>query len=197
MNYSSQKGMTLVELVVTLAVVAILASIAAPSLQDMVANNRLLALNNQLVSALNYARGEAVKRVYDVSLCVRNSDGSGCATSGGFEKGWLVFVNCNADTTPDTAAAVCDFDGDNIAEAPELILADTLPDAKGIAITSNNTTTPRSLSYKANGNIANSATLTISIPEGEANAGPKYQVIIAATTGRIRSCKIPAGQTGC
>ena len=79
---------TLIELLVTVSIVAILATMAAPSLREMLESNRLTALNNQLVSTLNYVRAEAVKRAYPVTMCVRNTDGSACASSGGFEKGW-------------------------------------------------------------------------------------------------------------
>ncbi len=76
MNKPTQTGMTLIELLVTVAIVAILATVAAPSVREMIENNRLTALNNQLVSTLNYVRAEAVKRAYHVTMCVRNTDGS-------------------------------------------------------------------------------------------------------------------------
>jgi type IV fimbrial biogenesis protein FimT len=202
MNNPKQKGMTLVELVVTLAVAAILASVAVPSLREMMENNRLVALNNQLVSSINYVRGEAVKRVYDVTMCVRNSDGSDCAASGGFENGWIVFVNCNpqTNTTPDTTN-VCDFNGDGVNESPEPVLQDVQPDAHGITITSNNPSTPRTITYRANGKSSSAGTLTIGSTELELdldmNSVPRYKVAIAVTTGRVRSCKVKAGDTTC
>lgn len=199
-----QVGMTLVELVVTLAVVAILASAAIPSLREMMENNRLTALNNQLVSSINYVRGEAVKRAYDVAMCVRNTDGSDCASSGGFENGWIVFVNCNptTNTIPDTTTNACDFNRDGVNESPEPILLDSTPDTHGITIINSNAAgNPRLITYKPNGKSSSANSLIIGATELELdlnlNATPRYKVIMAPHTGRVRSCKVKPGETTC
>ena len=56
------RGFTLMEMLVTLAVVAIVASLAVPSFQNMIATQRVRSAANDLVTALNLARSEAVKR---------------------------------------------------------------------------------------------------------------------------------------
>ena len=55
-------GFTLIELMVVVALVAIIASFAVPSFQTMIANSRLASSTNDLVGVLNFARTEAVKR---------------------------------------------------------------------------------------------------------------------------------------
>ncbi len=55
-------GFTLLELLVTIAIVAVIAGIAAPSFQNMMATQRVRSATGDLVSALNFARSEAVKR---------------------------------------------------------------------------------------------------------------------------------------
>lgn len=198
MNKSAQTGMTLVELMVTVAVVAILAAVAAPSLSEMLENNRLTALNNQLVSSLNYVRGEAVKRAYDVTMCVRNSGGTGCASSGGFENGWIVFVDCNANNSIDTAG--CNY-GPGNTNAAEEILLDTTPDFHGITVTGTGSVAP-SIRYRPNGAIAGvSGSLVLNADtqeyEQDLNVGAtaRYKIKIQSATGRIASCKI--GNPGC
>ena len=192
MNRHTQTGLTLVELVVTLTVVAILASVAAPSLSSMLSGNRLTAINNQLVSTLNYMRGESVKRVYNVVMCVRNSDGSGCTASSGdnYENGWIVFVDCNANSTPDTASNQCDSNGDGTVDAPELILADTKPNlASDITITGSSGLEQK-VSYRPNGNVSKSGSLILNL-----NGSAQYKITLAANTGRSSSCKV--GSSGC
>ncbi|MDD5391726.1 MAG: GspH/FimT family pseudopilin [Thiothrix sp.] len=180
---NKQQGMTLIELMVTLSVVAIVASVAAPSLSSMMENNRLTALNNQLVSAINYTRGEAVKRNYNAAMCVRNSGGSGCASSGGFDSGWIVFVDCDADGAVDTGNT-CDTDGNGTADTPDTILQDTVPSATNVTITSNSST-PRLINYQPSGKVSNGGTLSVIT-----SSSTRYKVTMATTTGRISSCKV-------
>ena len=91
------KGVTLVELLVAVAVVAIALSIAVPSFQTQMLNNRSIALGEDFASAVNYTRSEAVKRAGRVSLCASKN---GTACDGVWTDGFMAFVDTAAtDTT--------------------------------------------------------------------------------------------------
>jgi type IV fimbrial biogenesis protein FimT len=85
------KGFTLIELMVVVALVAIGTMIAVPSFTSMIRRNQAAAETNQLVSVLNLARSEAIKRGVSVSICPRNEDGDDCSTTDHWKVGWIVF----------------------------------------------------------------------------------------------------------
>lgn len=72
-NQMKIKGFTLIELLVTIAVMAILATIAVPGFQRMMAVNRVVADYNEVLSGLNFARSEAVKRRAPVQFVAANN----------------------------------------------------------------------------------------------------------------------------
>jgi len=102
---NKKSGFTLIELMVTLSVLAILLSIAVPSLLSFTIRNRLVAVNNDLMTAINLARSEAIKRGSNVSLCKSNTNTS---CSGTWSNGWIVFVDNGTigDATDDTILRV-------------------------------------------------------------------------------------------
>lgn len=83
-----QRGFTMVELMVTLAVLAILLGIAVPSMTQFSFSSKLRSYSNELVASALLARSEAIKRNQTVTLCV-SSNGTSCA-SGSWESGWIV-----------------------------------------------------------------------------------------------------------
>lgn len=82
-------GFTLVELMVTVAVLAILIGLAVPSFVDVTLGSKLREQANDMVAAVALARSEAVKRNQRVTLCA-SSNGSSCLSSGGWHQGWIV-----------------------------------------------------------------------------------------------------------
>lgn len=84
------RGFTLVELVVTIAVLAISLSIAIPSFQNAILNSKLGSSADSLAASARLAHSEAIKRNAAVTLCV-SSNGTSCAT-GGWEQGWIVLA---------------------------------------------------------------------------------------------------------
>ena len=88
-----ERGFTLLELLVAVAVVAIVATIGVPQFSNFINNQQRTAAMNELVYSLAYARSEALKRNQFVTLC-RSTDQSSCAGAGtDWSVGWIVFAN--------------------------------------------------------------------------------------------------------
>lgn len=94
----SSTGYTLLELMITLTVAGILMGVAVPSFTSVIDSNRLTTYANDLVTSLNFARSEAIKRNLRVSLC-KSTTGSSCATSNNWAQGWIIFTDRNNNGT--------------------------------------------------------------------------------------------------
>lgn len=85
------KGFTLVELMVVLAVFAFLTLVATPGFGRLATEQRIITSTNSLLSALNLTRSEAIRRGQRVSLCP-STDGETCSADTPYDHGWIVFA---------------------------------------------------------------------------------------------------------
>ncbi len=98
-------GFTLIELMVVVALVAVLQSLAAPALMSLANSMRLTTATNLLFSSLLLARSEAIKRNSRAVVC-KSATGSACITTGGWEQGWIVFHDANNNAALDSGEAI-------------------------------------------------------------------------------------------
>jgi len=91
-------GFTIVEVIVVLAVASIIIGIATPSFMSIIANNRVATASNELVTALNLAKSEAIRTGQNTVMC-KSSSGDQCDSSASWGDGWLLFTDTdNSDT---------------------------------------------------------------------------------------------------
>ena len=95
-NMKPQRGFTLTELMVTLAVAGVLAGVAVPNLRSFIQNSRLSSASNDLLRSFNLARTEAIKRQANVVGCASALPMAAIpACSYGPFNGWIVFQDNN------------------------------------------------------------------------------------------------------
>lgn len=166
---ATNRGFTLIELVVTIVIAGILMAIAVPNLRLFVEKNRVKLAVGELVTGLNYARSEATKRRFPISVCARATDSS-CAGSGtSWNNGWLMFTDADGNGAYETA------NGNEI-----LRVMNSLP--TNVTLESKNFVTPTFLQYSSAGELNVNGQFKI------CNSEPGYEKIARAidvsATGR-------------
>lgn len=86
-------GLTLIELLVAVAILAILATVAAPSFQGLLGSTRAEAAAREFKASLDFARSEAIKQVKDIGICA-SSNGTSCGAD--WSSGAIIWVDSTA-----------------------------------------------------------------------------------------------------
>jgi type IV fimbrial biogenesis protein FimT len=168
-------GFTLVELMIVVAVVAILLSLAAPAFSGMVSSVRLSSASNSLFSSLLLARSEAIKRNSRVVLC-KSVTGDACTSTDGWEQGWIVFHDVNNNATLDAGETLLSRE----SALPGLIrLTGNSPVVNYVSYTPMGTTSYTSGAFQA-------GTLTVCI---QSAARVEARQIVISSAGRPRTVK--------
>lgn len=161
-------GFTLSELLVTIAVLSILLSVAAPSFETLITNNRLIAQGTDLMSTLSFARSEAAKRATPVTVC-RSTNGVQCTQNGtGWDIGWIVFVNELGDA--------------EVVDESDLVLR-VFSNLDGGNTLEGNSQVRDSITYMANGRANANGTFTLCDRRGPDHA----RAVIVSRNGRPRA----------
>ena len=141
-----QRGFTLIELMVTISLVAVLITLGVPGMQQMMRSNARASSSNELISTINQARSEAVKRNTEVSLCP-STNGTSCTGGTAWAGGWIAFVDDDLDGVAEAN------DGNGTWNTGEEIL--TVVSALSNTTTINSSFT--TITYRPNGRMRTSA----------------------------------------
>jgi type IV fimbrial biogenesis protein FimT len=96
------RGVTLIELMFTVAVAAIIMGLAIPNMMQFARENRLTGAANDMLAAIHIARTEAVKRRLPTAMCFTTTpDATAPACDGTGEEGWISWVDADNDFVVD------------------------------------------------------------------------------------------------
>lgn len=83
-----------------MVILVVLLGLAAPSMRNLVLDQRVKTVTGDVQAALIFARSEAIKRNQFVALCAKNDDGSGCQNSTDWARGWIVYLDTDGNGFP-------------------------------------------------------------------------------------------------
>jgi type IV fimbrial biogenesis protein FimT len=165
----AQRAYTLIELVVALAIVALLVLLAAPSFRDWLGAYELASHAKHIAETMTRARTEAVRRGHRVNLCASAVRGQ-CAGGVAWHAGFLVYVDANRDGRVDPDEPVLEIGG---------------PAPRGVTVTANRPLADY-VSYTSTGQarMLNGAlqmgTFTV------CRSGQRALHVVLASSGRVR-----------
>ncbi|MEH6542642.1 MAG: GspH/FimT family pseudopilin [Porticoccaceae bacterium] len=168
-------GFTLVELMIVIALMAILIAVAAPSFTQLIKNNRLQTMADTFYTSVILTRSEALARNSPVIMC-KSSDGSTCVTTGDWQQGWIVFED--TDRTGDKHAT----DEPALKRYPAM--------AAGYTLTTAGSTFQNQLIYRPDGTANSFDTFRVCDPDADVTTGLSITISIV---GRPRMSKTVAG----
>ena len=99
-HQTGSSGWTLLNLLISVSIIAILTSLALPAFSRLAWDQRRVSAVNSLVHTLHLARSEAIKRAQIVVLCPTEASGTCLERAGPWTDGWMVFVNLDRDHPP-------------------------------------------------------------------------------------------------
>lgn len=166
---NQQNGFTLIEALITLAIVAVTVTLVLPGFSSTVDRTRTSAALHQLSADMAMARHHAVFKHAQVVVCPRGGQDR-CASDGDWTRGWLVFIDPDGNRQPDDADDILRQSDAPGAGDPSLRLVSSRP----------------FLRYQTDGRSAGT-NLTVHV----CNDGTLAGMIVVNNSGRVRTDRPP------
>jgi len=159
---SRAAGFSVFELMIVLLLIAILLALATPSFREFTRSNQVTSTNNDLVTALNLARSEALRRSKGVTVC-SSANGTSCGSTADWASGWIVFE---------------DAAGTGVIASNDKVVQKWSATNGGVRIV----TTSTNIQYQPIGTAASSAAIDVSF---DSCKGPRKRHIQVSAVGTI------------
>ncbi len=166
-------GFTLLETLVTLAIIAILTASLFTPVRALLADNRSVAQVNRLIGDLAYARSAAIIQRQHTVIC-KSTNGQRCVRSGHWQQGWIIFIDANHNQHHDPE---------------ERILRVSGPLTPGHKLTYSAFGSKHYLTYRPSGMTLTNGSF-IFCP---ANHAARPRAVIVYKSGRVRTSRTRAG----
>ena len=163
-----QQGFTLIELMVTIAIVGVLLVAVLPTLSNTIDGNKVSAESRKMMSTIAFSRSEAVKRNTFVTVC-KSSNATSCetGTDADWHDGWLVFA---------------DLDNNGALDSGEEVVKRIDSTSAGVVINAGSTIANR-FTYRPSGSISNAGSFVVCPKSGDIKLAKK---IVISIVGRPR-----------
>jgi len=172
----TSRGFTQIELMIAVAILAIITAVAMPAVGSFLQRNTLLAASNSMITSLNFTRSQAVTSNRRIIMCASSDihiDEPLCDGGNQWHNGWLIYVDANQNNQRDSGEPLLRVD-----QLPENVRADSGGRQR--------------FRFLANGTaLGNTGTIRLCMHGLDDRS---YRVIIA-NTGRIRSEQDSVGCT--
>jgi len=166
MKVTSSRGLTLLNLLISVSITTIMLGVAVPSTNSILTANRIAGQVNDLRGAIALTRSEAIRRNQHVVIC-KSMNGQSCTNEGRWDSGWIIYADDNHNRKRDADEELVHVHGKT---------------ASGFIITYSAFGSRNYVAYRPTGYTRTNGTFYICKPEDQ----KRSKALVLTKTGRVR-----------
>jgi type IV fimbrial biogenesis protein FimT len=175
------RGFTIIEMMMVIAFIVILITLAAPSMRTMILTNQVRSFTGDLLGDLALARSEASKRSANVVMCT-SSDQSTCDSTAEWTTGWVVFVDADRSGSRSTSGTA-----EPVLRLKDVANGGTAQNPEKTVVQVTNTGAPKVLTFQSIGTGTSGDILVCPRGLTTADSGIKGRKITLNVLGKLQT----------